>query len=132
MSLIGAFGRSDVATISARTAKIHHENERDNLLLIIRLVLRAFLQRSVNLKGNLMEVESQQLSDLFVMLEKIFWHGFKFSANQRSVISLRSPDAELWRYVNRVAVTYSDLKESVVSIDQMESIPLVFLSTEPF
>uniref|UniRef100_A0A0M3HUT5 RUN domain-containing protein n=2 Tax=Ascaris TaxID=6251 RepID=A0A0M3HUT5_ASCLU len=111
----------ETSTELSRSQKIHRENERSNLLVITRLVLRAFLEETMKLRHRMVESDTQQLADLFMMLEKVLWHGFRSSV-QRMMIALRSPDAELWAYIGRIASTHPDMNECVRCIAQLENI----------
>ncbi|VDP44378.1 unnamed protein product [Heligmosomoides polygyrus] len=44
--------------------------------------------------NRILEGDTQQISDLLMMLEKILWHGFK-APGQKALIVLKSPDAEI-------------------------------------
>uniref|UniRef100_A0A914ZY40 FYVE-type domain-containing protein n=4 Tax=Parascaris univalens TaxID=6257 RepID=A0A914ZY40_PARUN len=120
MNVLDMFG-FETSTELSRTQKIHRENERSNLLVITRLVLRAFLEETMKLRHRMLESDTQQLADLFMMLEKVLWHGFK-SSMHRMMIALRSPDAELWAYIGRIASTHPDMNECVRCIAQLENI----------
>ncbi|VDK18870.1 unnamed protein product [Anisakis simplex] len=100
------------------------ENERSNLLIVTRLVLRTFLEETMKLRHRMLETDTQPLADLFMMLEKVLWHGFKSTAH-RTMIALRSPDAELWACIGRIASTHADMNECYQCITQLGNITLV-------
>uniref|UniRef100_A0A915PUZ8 Uncharacterized protein n=1 Tax=Setaria digitata TaxID=48799 RepID=A0A915PUZ8_9BILA len=95
--------------------------ERSNLLLIARLVLRSFLDESMRLRHRIIETEIRSLTDLFVILEKVLWHGFKSSV-QKTMIALRAPDSELWSCLGKIASVTSDMNESYQCIDRLDTI----------
>uniref|UniRef100_A0A1I7YUF9 NR LBD domain-containing protein n=1 Tax=Steinernema glaseri TaxID=37863 RepID=A0A1I7YUF9_9BILA len=76
-SLLASVGLAEEAGLS-KTEAIHRENERKNLALITRLVLRSFLEQSMR-GARILETDTQDISDLFIMLEKSLWHGFRSS-----------------------------------------------------
>lgn len=51
------------------------------MLLITRLVLRFFLDESMHSRHPIINTEMRSLTDLFVILEKVLWHGFKSSGS---------------------------------------------------
>lgn len=53
------------------------ENERSNLLALMRLVLNSLLDDQIRRTRILDLVESQVISDFFIIFEKCLWHGFK-------------------------------------------------------
>ena len=53
------------------------ENERSNLLALMRLVLNSLLDDQIRGTRILDLVESQVISDFFIIFEKCLWHGFK-------------------------------------------------------
>ncbi|EYC15306.1 hypothetical protein Y032_0037g3445 [Ancylostoma ceylanicum] len=118
-SLVSAF--SDDGQRLTRSQKIHRENERTNLLTITRLVLRAFLEHTMADNNRILECDTQQISDLLMMLEKVLWHGFK-APGQKALIVLRSPDAEMWAAIGRIARTDAAMLETVTCVDQIESL----------
>ncbi|CAJ0604032.1 unnamed protein product [Cylicocyclus nassatus] len=118
-SLVSAF--SDDGQRLTRSQKIHRENERTNLLTITRLVLRAFLENTMADNNRILECDTQQISDLLMMLEKVLWHGFK-APGQKALIVLRSPDAEMWAAINRIARADPAMLETVTCVDQIESL----------
>uniref|UniRef100_A0A0K0DN58 RUN domain-containing protein n=1 Tax=Angiostrongylus cantonensis TaxID=6313 RepID=A0A0K0DN58_ANGCA len=65
------------AFLTSNSVLFYSENERRNLLTITRLVLRAFLERTMLDSNRILESDTQQISDLLIMLEKVLWHGFK-------------------------------------------------------
>ncbi|PAV61114.1 hypothetical protein WR25_27274 [Diploscapter pachys] len=105
----------------SRAEKIHRENERSNLLTISRLVLRSFLKTYMVPYSPTVEGETQQLSDLLMMLEKVLWHGFR-NKTSKSLLPLRSPDAEMWLALVRISKTDNAMQETVNCIDQIESL----------
>lgn len=93
---------------------------RANLLLITRLVLKGLLEYCMQSKCRMLHSENQQLTDFFIVVEKVLRHGFKAS---RNMISLRTPDQELWTMVDRLGKTSGDiLAESVQCIEQLPSV----------
>lgn len=61
------------------------ENERNNLLAIFHLVLNSLLDDSIRSNRMLLEgVETREISDFFVMFEKVIWHGFRTSCKIRN------------------------------------------------
>ncbi|KAK6751964.1 hypothetical protein RB195_003403 [Necator americanus] len=118
-SLVSAF--SDDGQRLTRSQKIHRENERTNLLTITRLVLRAFLEHTMADNNRILECDTQQISDLIMMLEKVLWHGFK-APGQKALIVLRSPDAEMWTAISRIARSDAAMLETVTCVDQIESL----------
>ncbi|CAJ0928765.1 unnamed protein product, partial [Mesorhabditis belari] len=83
-----------------RAQKVHRENERSNLATITRLVIRSVLDHSTKALNRIIEGDSSQLSDFLILLEKVLFHGLKTS-DQRSLLSFRSPDADLWLAIGR-------------------------------
>ncbi|VDK17778.1 unnamed protein product [Anisakis simplex] len=120
MNMLELFG-FDTSSPLNRSQKIHRENERSNLLIVTRLVLRTFLEETMKLRHRMLETDTQPLADLFMMLEKVLWHGFKSTAH-RTMIALRSPDAELWACIGRIASTHADMNECYQCITQLGNI----------
>ncbi|WKY07660.1 hypothetical protein Q1695_007262 [Nippostrongylus brasiliensis] len=118
-SLVSAF--SDDGQRLNRSQKIHRENERTNLLTITRLVLRAFLEQTMSDNNRILESDTQQISDLLMMLEKVLWHGFK-APGQKALIVLKSPDAEMWTAIGKIARTDAAMLETATCVDQIESL----------
>ncbi|KJH48028.1 RUN domain protein [Dictyocaulus viviparus] len=105
----------------SRSQKLHRENERKNLMTITRMVLRAFLEQTMVDSNRLVECDTQHISDLLIMLEKVLWHGFKVS-RQKALIALKSPDAEMWTAIERIASTNSTMYETANCVAQIESL----------
>uniref|UniRef100_A0A7I4YRV4 RUN and FYVE domain-containing protein 2 n=1 Tax=Haemonchus contortus TaxID=6289 RepID=A0A7I4YRV4_HAECO len=118
-SLVSAF--SDDGQRLNRSQKIHRENERTNLLTITRIVLRAFLEQTMADNNRILECDTQQISDLLMMLEKVLWHGFK-APGQKSLIVMKSPDAEMWATIVKIARTDAAMLETATCVDQIESL----------
>ncbi|KAK5978634.1 RUN and FYVE domain-containing protein 1 [Trichostrongylus colubriformis] len=118
-SLVSAFTDDDQRL--NRSQKIHRENERANLLTITRIVLRAFLEQTMAENNRILECDTQQVSDLLMMLEKVLWHGFK-APGQKALIVLKSPDAEMWATIVKIAKTDAAMLETATCVDQIESL----------
>ncbi|ETN87007.1 RUN domain protein [Necator americanus] len=71
--------------------------------------------------NRILECDTQQISDLIMMLEKVLWHGFK-APGQKALIVLRSPDAEMWTAISRIARSDAAMLETVTCVDQIESL----------
>lgn len=113
---------------------------RNNLLLLTRLVIRGLLENCMQLKCRMLNTEHQQLQDFFVMVEKVLRHGFKgssvglfclvdypvmssgiFSAS-RNIISLKTPEQELWSMIDKIGKLSKEIEESVTCIEQLPNI----------
>ncbi|VDO14213.1 unnamed protein product [Brugia timori] len=105
--------------------------ERSNLLLITRLVLRIFLDESMHSRHRIINTEIRPLTDLFVILEKVLWHGFRSSV-QKTMIALRAPDSELWSCLGKVASVNADMNESYQCIDRLDKITTPLLRIRAF
>jgi hypothetical protein len=53
------------------------ENEQSNLLALTQLVLNSFLDDQIRGTRMLDAIETREITDFFIMLEKCLWHGFK-------------------------------------------------------
>ncbi|CAI5448259.1 unnamed protein product [Caenorhabditis angaria] len=115
------YGGTDEGQKLTRAQVIHRDNERANLETICRLVIRALLEDAMESSNRLIEGDSQTLSDLLMMLEKVLFHGFK-SSMKTALIALRTPDAELWTMIQKIGRTSEILRESVQCIDRLESL----------
>ncbi|KAJ1357250.1 RUN and FYVE domain-containing protein 1, partial [Parelaphostrongylus tenuis] len=118
-SLMSAF--SENGHRLSRSQRLHRDNERRNLLTITRLVLRAFLERTMSDNNRILESDTQQVTDLLIMLEKVLWHGFK-PRSQKSLIFLKSPDAEMWAAIERIAQNDVAMQETANCVAQIESL----------
>ncbi|EJD75184.1 hypothetical protein LOAG_17625 [Loa loa] len=130
MNVLELFG-FDFSTTLTETQKITKDYERSNLLLITRLVLRIFLDESMHSRHRIINAEIRSLTDLFVILEKVLWHGFKSSV-QKTMIALRAPDSELWSCLGKVASVNADMNESYQCIDRIDKITTPLLRIRAF
>lgn len=73
------------------------ENEKSNLLVVCRLVLRAFIEDAMGSGRRMIEGETQLIADLLVVLEKVLCHGFKG-------LYLYSTILPLWKYKLIIAI----------------------------
>lgn len=71
--------------------------------------------------NRILEGDTQQISDLLMMLEKILWHGFK-APGQKALIVLKSPDAEMWAAIGKIARSDAAMLETATCVDQIESL----------
>ncbi|VDL77670.1 unnamed protein product [Nippostrongylus brasiliensis] len=71
--------------------------------------------------NRILESDTQQISDLLMMLEKVLWHGFK-APGQKALIVLKSPDAEMWTAIGKIARTDAAMLETATCVDQIESL----------
>uniref|UniRef100_A0A1I8EL67 FYVE zinc finger family protein n=1 Tax=Wuchereria bancrofti TaxID=6293 RepID=A0A1I8EL67_WUCBA len=120
MNVLELFG-FDFSNTLTETQKLTKDYERSNLLLITRLVLRIFLDESMHSRHRIINTEIRPLTDLFVILEKVLWHGFRSSV-QKTMIALRTPDSELWSCLGKVASVNADMNESYQCIDRLDKI----------
>lgn len=109
----------DVNSSLDQSQKLHRANERSNLLVISRVVLKGFLEESMKLRHRMLESDIQQLCDLLMMVEKVLWHGFK---SQRNLLAVRPPDAELWRCLTRISGAYTDMNECIRCINNLDNL----------
>ncbi|OZC10784.1 FYVE zinc finger [Onchocerca flexuosa] len=130
MNVLELFG-FDFSTTLSETQKLTKDYERSNLLFITRLVLRVFLDESMRSRHRIIDVEIRSLTDLFVMLEKVLWHGFRSSV-QKTMIALRTPDSELWSCLGKVANINTDMNESYQCIDRLDKITTPLLRIRAF
>ncbi|CAJ0570770.1 unnamed protein product, partial [Mesorhabditis spiculigera] len=98
----------------SRIERINRENERGNLATITRLVIKGLLEHSMKSLNRLVNADGTELCDFFIMLEKVLFHGLKTS-DKKALISLTSPDADLWATLGRALV---DPRNSENSISQ--------------
>uniref|UniRef100_A0A158R5H4 FYVE-type domain-containing protein n=1 Tax=Syphacia muris TaxID=451379 RepID=A0A158R5H4_9BILA len=117
MDILDLFGL-DTGTQLTQSQKKQKANERSNLLVISRIVLKGFLKASLKLRHRMLEGDIQQLCDLLVMLEKVLWHGFKSRYN----ILIRGIDTELWRCLTRISATSVEMNECVQCIINLENL----------
>ncbi|GMR47891.1 hypothetical protein PMAYCL1PPCAC_18086, partial [Pristionchus mayeri] len=103
----------------ARGMRMHRENEKSNLLVVCRLVLRAFIEDAMGSGRRMIEGETQLIADLLVVLEKVLCHGFK---GGKSILSMRSTDEEMWRALKRLSCERKDIMETVNCVDQQEQL----------
>ncbi|GMT23903.1 hypothetical protein PFISCL1PPCAC_15200 [Pristionchus fissidentatus] len=103
----------------ARGIRMHRENEKSNLVVVCRLVLRAFIEDAMGSGRRMIEGETQLIADLLVVLEKVLCHGFK---GGKSILSMRSTDEELWRALKRMTSDRKDMTETVTCVDQQEQL----------
>ncbi|KAL3981410.1 FYVE zinc finger family protein [Acanthocheilonema viteae] len=130
MNVLELFG-FDFSTTLTETQELTKDYERSNLLLITRLILRVFLNESMRLRHRIISAEIRSLTDLFVILEKILWHGFRSSV-QKTMIALRAPDSELWSCLGKVANVNPDMNESYQCIDRLDNITTPLLRIRAF
>jgi hypothetical protein len=52
-------------------------SDRNNLLLLTRLVLRGLLEHCMQANNRMLAPDTPQLQHLFIMVEKVLRHGFK-------------------------------------------------------
>ncbi|VDD90925.1 unnamed protein product [Enterobius vermicularis] len=133
----------DVNPSLSHSQKQHRANERSNLLVISRVVLKSFLETSIKLAHRVLDGDIQQLSDLLMMLEKVLWHGFKgwhspkffydviekFDTEyitQRTLLAVRPADAELWRCLTRISALHSEMNECVRCINNLDNLLYVY------
>lgn len=74
-----------------RLSDVIAENEKSNLLVVCRLVLRAFIEDAMGSGRRMIEGETQLIADLLVVLEKVLCHGFKGFFLYLTILSL-------WKY----------------------------------
>ncbi|KAF8373197.1 hypothetical protein PRIPAC_79626, partial [Pristionchus pacificus] len=103
----------------ARGMRMHRENEKSNLLVVCRLVLRAFIEDAMGSGRRMIEGETQLIADLLVVLEKVLCHGFK---GGKSILSMRSTDEEMWRAIKRMTSDRKDIMDTVNCVDQQEQL----------
>ncbi|GMS95535.1 hypothetical protein PENTCL1PPCAC_17710 [Pristionchus entomophagus] len=103
----------------ARGMRIHRENEKSNLLVVCRLVLRAFIEDAMGSGRRMIEGETQLIADLLVVLEKVLCHGFK---GGKSILSMRSTDEEMWRALKRMTSERKDINDTVSCVDCQEQL----------
>lgn len=130
MNVLELFG-FDFSNTLTETQKLTKDYERSNLLLITRLVLRIFLDESMHSRHRIINTEIRPLTDLFVILEKVLWHGFRSSV-QKTMIALRAPDSELWSCLGKVASVNADMNESYQCIDRLDKITTPLLRIRAF
>ncbi|CAG9536961.1 unnamed protein product [Cercopithifilaria johnstoni] len=130
MNVLELFG-FDFSTTLTETQELTKDYERSNLLLITRLVLRVFLDESMRSRHRIINAEIRSLADLFVILEKVLWHGFRSSV-QKTMIALRAPDSELWSCLGKVANVNADMNESYQCIDRLDKITAPLLRIRAF
>ncbi|VDM12811.1 unnamed protein product [Wuchereria bancrofti] len=130
MNVLELFG-FDFSNTLTETQKLTKDYERSNLLLITRLVLRIFLDESMHSRHRIINTEIRPLTDLFVILEKVLWHGFRSSV-QKTMIALRTPDSELWSCLGKVASVNADMNESYQCIDRLDKITTPLLRIRAF
>ncbi|KAM3727120.1 RUN and FYVE domain-containing protein [Dirofilaria immitis] len=130
MNVLELFG-FDFSTTLTETQKLAKDYERSNLLLITRMILRVFLDESMRSRHRIIDVEIRSLTDLFVILEKVLWHGFRSSV-QKTMIALRAPDSELWSCLGKVANGNTDMNESYQCIDHLDKITTPLLRIRAF
>ncbi|KAK6109579.1 FYVE zinc finger family protein [Brugia pahangi] len=130
MNVLELFG-FDFSNTLTETQKLTKDYERSNLLLITRLVLRIFLDESMHSRHRIINTEIRPLTDLFVILEKILWHGFRSSV-QKTMIAFRAPDSELWSCLGKVASVNADMNESYQCIDRLDKITTPLLRIRAF
>uniref|UniRef100_A0A1I7XKV4 FYVE-type domain-containing protein n=1 Tax=Heterorhabditis bacteriophora TaxID=37862 RepID=A0A1I7XKV4_HETBA len=71
--------------------------------------------------NRIIEGDTQQLNDLLMMLEKMLWHGFKASG-QKALIVLKTPDAELWTAITKMARSDTAMLETTTCVEQIDSL----------
>uniref|UniRef100_A0A914WTN3 RUN domain-containing protein n=1 Tax=Plectus sambesii TaxID=2011161 RepID=A0A914WTN3_9BILA len=98
-----------------------HANDRNNLLLLTRLVLRGLLEHCMQANNRMLAADTPQLQHLFIMVEKVLRHGFKYAA-QRTLITLKTPEMELWNLIERIGRTSKEIEESVSCVQQLPHI----------
>ncbi|VDK79286.1 unnamed protein product [Litomosoides sigmodontis] len=130
MNVLELFG-FDFSTTLTATQSLTKDYERSNLLLITRLVLRVFLDESMRSRRRIINAEIRSLTDLFVVLEKVLWHGFRSSVH-KTMIALRAPDSELWSCLGKVASVNADMNESYQCIDRLDKITTPLLRIRAF
>ncbi|CAD5224149.1 unnamed protein product [Bursaphelenchus okinawaensis] len=94
--------------------EVGKEYERQNLLTITKLVLNTFLERSIKGK-RVIEADTQELSDLLVMLEKVLFHGLK-----KNVI--KKQEQCLWDCIGLAKSERRDLAECISCINGLQSL----------
>uniref|UniRef100_A0A915N7L2 RUN domain-containing protein n=1 Tax=Meloidogyne javanica TaxID=6303 RepID=A0A915N7L2_MELJA len=106
---------------SRRAQRICHENERSNLLALMRLVLNSLLDDQIRGTRILDLVESQVISDFFIIFEKCLWHGFKVPAS--SLIGRRKlPETEMWEFVGIASKSNKEMEDLYNSLGGMSTL----------
>lgn len=106
---------------SRRAQRICHENERSNLLALMRLVLNSLLDDQIRRTRILDLVESQVISDFFIIFEKCLWHGFKVPAS--SLIGRRKlPETEMWEFVGIASKSNKEMEDLYNSLGGMSTL----------
>lgn len=105
---------------SRRSQRVCHENERSNLLALTQLVLNSFLDDQIRGTRILDALETREINDFFIMLEKCLWHGFKTPVSP-IVGRRKQPEAEIWHFIEVVASqsANSDMDELYKSVAEM-------------
>ncbi|KAL3080791.1 hypothetical protein niasHS_014896 [Heterodera schachtii] len=107
-------------TFSKRALRIFHENERNNLLAIFHLVLNSLLDDSIRSNRMLLEgVETREISDFFVMFEKVIWHGFRISS---SLLVRKRPEAQLWNLIRQTSEGKGEMGNLYESVNEMSNL----------
>lgn len=83
--------------------------------------MKSFLEYATKGMNRVIEGETQMLSDLLIMLEKVLFHGFK-SSIQRAFVTLRTPDSELWAALMKISKSGESMKEATTCIDTLDSL----------
>lgn len=119
--------------------EVTRANDRNNIILLTRLVLRRLLEHCMtDVTNRMMNAAQPELVDLMVMLEKVLRHGFKGVCTigdqldqklsvlaHRQMITVNTPDQQLWTMLDKIGRSNVAMAESVKCVQQLPHVRYV-------
>uniref|UniRef100_A0A7E4UN34 FYVE-type domain-containing protein n=1 Tax=Panagrellus redivivus TaxID=6233 RepID=A0A7E4UN34_PANRE len=101
-----------------RLQRIQQENERNNLSVVAKLILNTFLDATVR-GSRTLDIDTQELVDLLVILEKSLWHGLK-AVHIIRAFGIRKADDELWSMLCSVSEGSKCMSETIKCVKELD------------